>query len=92
MTVDGNLCYAGRAGSGLTGQMATRIKGMLTERPDPPVPDVPAPLRGRRLRWVEPTVVVDIRFQNWTDDRRLRSPVFRGIRSDKTVDEARGDR
>jgi bifunctional non-homologous end joining protein LigD len=72
--------------------MATRIKGMLTERPDPPVPDVPAPLRGRRLRWVEPTVVVDIRFQNWTDDRRLRSPVFRGIRSDKTVDEARGDR
>lgn len=91
MLVDGSLQYAGRVGSGLAGQTATRIKGMLTERPDPPVPDVPRPLRGRRLRWVEPTVVVDVRFQNWTDDRRLRSPVFRGIRTDKTVDEARGD-
>ena len=91
MTVDGSLRYAGRVGSGLTGQMATKIKGMLTERPDPPVTDVPAPMRGRRLRWVDPTLVVDVRFQNWTDDRRLRAPVFRGIRTDKTVDEARGD-
>jgi bifunctional non-homologous end joining protein LigD len=92
MSVDGSLRYAGRVGSGLAGRMATKIKGMLTERPDPPVADVPAPMRGRRLRWVEPTLVVDVRFQNWTDDGRLRAPVFRGIRTDKTVDEAQGDR
>ena len=91
MTTDDGLRYAGRVGSGLAGRMATRIKGMLTERPDPPVADVPRPLRGRRLRWVEPTMVVDVRFQNWTDDLRLRAPVFRGIRTDKRPDEARGD-
>ena len=92
MTVDGALQYAGRVGSGLAGRMATKLKGMLTERPDPPVADVPPPIRGRRLRWVEPAVVVDVQFQMWTDDHRLRAPVFRGIRTDKTVDEAQGDR
>jgi bifunctional non-homologous end joining protein LigD len=91
MTVDGSLRYTGRVGSGLAGQMATRIKGMLTERRDPPLAGVPPPMRGRRLRWVEPTLVVDVRFQNWTDDARLRAPVFRGIRTDKSPDEARGD-
>jgi bifunctional non-homologous end joining protein LigD len=91
MTVDGTLRYAGRVGSGLTGRMATTIKGMVRERPDPAVAEVPPPMRDRRLRWVEPTLVVDVQFLMWTDDHRLRAPVFRGIRTDKTVDEARGD-
>lgn len=90
-SVDGTLRYSGRVGSGLAGRMATTIKGMLTERAGPPVPDVPAPMRGRKLRWVEPELVVDIEFLMWTDDGRLRAPVFRGIRTDKSVDEAQGD-
>jgi bifunctional non-homologous end joining protein LigD len=92
MTEDGSLRYAGRVGSGLAGRMATKIKGMLTERADPPVAGVPPPIRGRRLRWVEPAVVVDVQFHMWTDDRRLRAPVFRGVRTDKSVEEAQGDR
>jgi bifunctional non-homologous end joining protein LigD len=90
-TVDGALRYAGRVGSGLTGRLATELKTMLTERSTPPVADVAAPLRGRKLRWVEPAVVVDVEFLMWTDDGRLRAPVFRGIRTDKTVDQASGD-
>jgi bifunctional non-homologous end joining protein LigD len=90
-TVDGALRYAGRVGSGLTGRLATELKMMLTERASPPVPDVAAPMRGRKLRWVEPEVVVDVEFLMWTDDGRLRAPVFRGIRTDKTVDQACGD-
>jgi bifunctional non-homologous end joining protein LigD len=85
------LTYAGRVGSGLAGREATRLKGLLSPRADPPVPDVPAPIRGRRLNWVQPEVVVDVQFTAWTDDRRLRNPVYRGVRTDKTVEEARGD-
>jgi bifunctional non-homologous end joining protein LigD len=85
------LTYAGRVGSGLAGREATRLKGLLSPRADPPVPDVPAPIRGRRLHWVQPEVVVDVQFTAWTDDRRLRNPVYRGVRTDKTVEEARGD-
>ena len=78
-------------GSGLSGRLATRIKGLLTERRDPPVPDVPPPLNRRPLRWVEPQLVVEVEFLNWTGDGRLRNPVFRGIRNDKSVAEAHGD-
>lgn len=90
MTADG-LRYAGRVGSGISGRLATALKARLTETPDPPVPGVPPPLRGRKLRWVRPEVVVDVAFTSWTGDRVLRQPVFRGIRTDKSVDEARGD-
>jgi len=88
---DGRLEYAGRVGSGLSGRMAERIKGLLTEQPDPPVPGVPPPIRKRCLRWVRPEVVVDVEFTCWTGDRVLRQPVFRGIRTDKRVEEASGD-
>jgi bifunctional non-homologous end joining protein LigD len=88
---DEGLRYAGRAGSGLAGRVATQLKGMLTERGTAPVEGVPPPIRGRRLRWVEPELVVEIEFSAWTDDRRLRQPVFRGVRSDKRAEQARGD-
>jgi bifunctional non-homologous end joining protein LigD len=92
MMRDGGLQYAGRVGSGIAGRTATKLKGMLTERADPPVRGVPPPtMRARRLRWVEPQLVVEVEFHMWTDDGRLRAPVFRGIRTDKTVDEATGD-
>jgi bifunctional non-homologous end joining protein LigD len=40
---------------------------------------------------VQPTLVVEVEFTAWTTDGRLRQPVFRGVRGDKSVDEARGD-
>jgi bifunctional non-homologous end joining protein LigD len=91
MVGDGGLRYAGRVGSGLAGRVAAQILGMLTERDTPAVAAVAAPIRGRRLRWVEPELVIEVEFTAWTGDGRLRHPVFRGIRSDKRVDEARGD-
>jgi bifunctional non-homologous end joining protein LigD len=48
-------------------------------------------MTGRLLHWVEPQVVVEVEFAAWTGDRRLRQPVFRGVRKDKRLDEARGD-
>jgi bifunctional non-homologous end joining protein LigD len=91
VTDDDGLRYAGRVGSGLSGPVVRRLTELLTEQPDPPVAGVAPPIRGRRLRWVRPEVVVDVSFTCWTGERVLRQPVFRGIRTDKTVDEARGD-
>jgi bifunctional non-homologous end joining protein LigD len=89
-TVEGSLRYAGRVGSGLAGQTAATVQRMLTERAGPAVADVPPPLRGRRLRWVEPAVVVEVQYQMETGDGRLRAPVFRGVRTDKAASEAKG--
>jgi len=88
---DGALQYAGRVGSGISGRVAADLKRRLTAQDEPAVQGVPAPLRQRRLTWVRPELVVDIVFTCWTGDRVLRQPVFKGIRSDKTVEEAHGD-
>ena len=70
--------------------LASRLKEMLTERDRPVVPGIPRGPRARLVHWVEPAVVVDVRFTMVTSDGVLRQPVFRGIRDDKGVDEARG--
>ena len=37
--------------------------------------------------WAEPSLVGEVRYTEWTGDGRLRHPVWRGLRSDKTVEE-----
>jgi bifunctional non-homologous end joining protein LigD len=90
ITTDDGLRYAGKVGSGLTGRLAGKLKTMLTERDQPVVPGIPRGPRARLVHWVEPEVVVDVQFTMVTSDGVLRQPVFRGIRTDKGVADARG--
>ena len=39
--------------------------------------------------WVEPRLVAEVEFAEWTHDRRLRSPTYKGLREDKAPDEVR---
>ncbi len=89
--VDGVLTYAGKAGSGLTAQTARELREMLAPSTSCALPTAPPPTTGRVVHWVVPGVVVEVGFVTWTDDRRLRHPVFRRVRVDKTADEALGD-
>ena len=41
----------------------------------------------RRCHWVEPTLVCQIKFSEWTRDGKLRQPVFLGLREDKDPKE-----
>jgi bifunctional non-homologous end joining protein LigD len=41
----------------------------------------------KRCHWVEPVMVCQIKFTEWTRDDRLRQPVFLGIREDKKANE-----
>ncbi len=41
----------------------------------------------RRCSWVEPQMVCEVRFSEWTRDKKLRQPVFLGIRADKSAEE-----
>lgn len=86
----GALAYAGKAGSGLTARSARRLRDMLHERPDCPLAERPPVSRGRVVRWSEPQVVVEIAYTAVTSEGRLRHPVFRGVRPDKTAEEAEG--
>ena len=83
---DGKLHYAGRVGSGLDEKaravLEQHVAGLARETsPFDAFPKLPRP------NWVEPELVVDVRFQNWTKAGILRAPRYRGLRDDKDPTE-----
>jgi bifunctional non-homologous end joining protein LigD len=89
-TPDG-LVFAGKAGSGLTGRLAAGLQRRMTEVRTSPVSPAPPPSPARVTHWVVPEVVVEVQFSMMTAEGRLRQPVFRRVRDDKTVEEATGE-
>ncbi len=80
----GSLTYAGRVGSGFSERdldsVARQLEPLVVDEA-PFAGTVPA--EGRRLTWVAPHLVAQVRFLEWTSDGRLRQPVFLGLREDK---------
>ncbi len=87
---DGTLIFAGKAGSGLTGRSAADLQRRMTARVTCPLDPEPPGSPGRRTQWVEPEVVVEVRYAMVTSEGRLRHPVLHRVRTDKTADEAEG--
>ena len=44
-------------------------------------------IRERGVSWVDPRLMAQVRFTEWTRDGRLRHPVFLGLREDKAARE-----
>jgi bifunctional non-homologous end joining protein LigD len=55
-------------------------------RADPPFADA-ASIRERGVTWVEPELVAQVGFTEWTGAGRLRHPRFLGLRDDKAARE-----
>jgi bifunctional non-homologous end joining protein LigD len=80
---NGDLIYSGAVGAGFNGrtltEMLERLKPLGTDkRPfkDPTEND-------RRAHWVEPVLLAEVTFSEWTKDGHVRHPVFHGVRTDK---------
>jgi bifunctional non-homologous end joining protein LigD len=81
------LRYAGKVGTGFGRETLETLGRRLREleRGDPPFADVhPIP---RGTHWVEPELVAQIGFSEWTRDGRLRHPRYLGLRDDKPARE-----
>jgi bifunctional non-homologous end joining protein LigD len=81
----GKLIYAGRAGTGYTNAMRVDLKKKLDriavdKRPFEQIPKDPGL---RRAVWVEPKLVGEVAFSEWTDEGVIRHPSFQGLREDK---------
>ncbi len=93
MPADGGatvLRYVGRVGSGFSDAELRRTADRFRElaRDDCPLDGVPRP-DARDAHWIEPTLVGEVSYSEWTGDQRLRHPVWRGWRPDKAPDEVR---
>ena len=91
----GELKHVGSVGSGLSGKELQDIRRLLAgiERGSSPLREVPRLAKTRRadVHWVEPRVVVEVEFAEWTSDGKLRAPVYLGLREDKAAEDVVGE-
>jgi len=80
---EGRLRYVGHMGGGFTREGLAAMYDRLTplERETPPFVDPPR--TNEPAHWVEPKLVVEVTFAEWTSDKKLRQPIFLGVRDDK---------
>ena len=90
------LVFAGKVGTGFSAESLSllRKKFRTEERGDCPFIDLPSKQGGewvqgitpsmmRKMHWINPVLVCQIKFAEWTRDKKLRAPVFVGLREDK---------
>jgi bifunctional non-homologous end joining protein LigD len=79
------LVFAGRVGTGFAHTVALDLRRQLDAitRPSPPFTPPPAGPLARTAHWVEPRLVCEVAFTEWTNDGQLRHPSFQGLRLDK---------
>lgn len=83
--VRGELEYRGRVGSGLSDAMIRVLLERLPQLSQSAYPgrgDVPEDPGTERASWVRPELVVQVRYLGFTEEGRLRAPVFLGLRPD----------
>ena len=94
----GKLRFAGKVGSGFTEKSLSMLhkKFREEEHDDCPFVDLPSKQGGewvqgitpsmmKKMHWVNPKFVAEIKFAEWTRDQKLRQPVFLGMREDKAA-------
>ncbi|MFL6201040.1 MAG: DNA ligase D [Thermoanaerobaculia bacterium] len=86
---DGELVFAGKVGTGFNTRTLVDLRKKLgkLERKTPAFKKAPRGAEARRSHWVEPKLVAEVAFTEWTEDGILRHPTFQGLREDKSPSE-----
>ncbi|HEX2693961.1 MAG TPA: DNA ligase D [Gemmatimonadaceae bacterium] len=77
--------YVGHTGGGFTRKSLEEMYKLLKPLEQKKSPFEETPKTNERAHWVSPEIVVEVKFSEWTADRRLRQPIFLGIRDDKNA-------
>ena len=85
----GRLVYVTKVGTGFDGESLDRIAKALQPLARETSPFAERSPRGRGNHWVEPRLVCEIRFTEWTKEGGLRHPTFLGMRADRRPEDCR---
>ena len=96
------LLFAGKVGTGFDTKMLALLHRKFQEerRDDCPFADLPSKAGGkwsqgitpgmmRKISWINPVFICQVKFAEWTRDAKLRAPVFLGLREDKAPTEVK---
>lgn len=79
----GGLRYAGRVGTGFNDALLKRLLAEMRKIERDSAPELANRPRVPGAHWLEPTLVCEVSFSEWTADGHIRHPAFRGMRTDK---------
>lgn len=82
---EGQLEYVGNVGSGFNQATLTELHQQLV--PSDVNPFAIKPAGAAQAHWVQPNLVAEVEFTEWTNDGHLRHPSFKGLRYDKKATE-----
>lgn len=82
---EGKLIYAGHTGGGFSGKLLDEMYAKLKPIEIGKSPFATTPKTNERAHWVRPSLVAEVKFNEWTAGGILRQPIFVGLRDDKTA-------
>ena len=88
MYQEGKLSYVGNCGTGFSAseqkELLQKLKALQTET-NPFGKKIS--LKGRNPHWVEPKLICEVKFAEWTKSGLMRHPSYKGLRTDKDLEE-----
>ena len=86
---NGDLIYVGRTGGGFDDRMLADVHQKLNPLIVKERPFKEVPVEVRKSTWLNPRLVCEVRFSEWTSDKKLRAPIFQGLRDDIDPEDCR---
>ena len=83
------LVYAGHVGSGFSDAELEAIADHLRTIETDGSPFADFPRTNEQAHWVHPSLVIEVKFTQWTADLVLRNPVYLGVRTDTAPEDVR---
>lgn len=87
-----DLIYVGHTGGGFTDELLAEIKQKLKPLITPRSPFKKKPKTNAPPTWVEPKLICEVKFSDWTEEGMMRQPIFLGLREDKSPQQVRREK
>jgi bifunctional non-homologous end joining protein LigD len=84
---DGELHYVAHTGGGFNQKTLEQVYKLMQPLKTSASPFVDPPKTNEPVHWIKPKLVAQVKFSEWTADRRMRHPIFLGMRTDKKPSE-----